>query len=539
MPIKGSLGAEGLADVCQLLSMGQKTGCLSVTDRSRFGQIFFDRGRFTYATIVNRRDRLGDLLVRGGEITHDQLMEAVDAQAETPDRRLGELLLERGLIDADTLTAAIERQIEDAIYYLFTWRSGSFHFEPGKTPESDEILISANPENLLLEGARRVDEWGIIEKKIPSMDLIFGLDRDRLEEADVALTEAQEALLDVMDGERTVGELAGASGLGEFGTGKAIYGLLQAGFAHRVGRREPEERLEPAGVQAARNLGVALYDTSMFEDADREFRRVLASEPHDPTARHFRALIALREGRLAVAVRRLEALLDSAWPHPGAFLNLAYTLRRQRRYDDALKVLDQAERQTPGDPRIRLAGGATRLFAGDARTAARVLADYRERLGPDTRPPATYYYCAGLAAAVTGDLDRSAAIVHDGLGAHPGSAPLHNLAGNVAERRGDLAAARAAYRRAADADPALPQPHRNLGDLAYRRGLDAEALDHYRRAAELAPDLGDELYSRLADLHYRRNDRRQAIACWRKAVELNPDNETARNRLEVVARATS
>ena len=538
MPIKGSLGAEGLADVCQLLSMGQKTGCLSVTDRSRFGQIFFDQGRFTYATIVNRRDRLGDRLVRGGELTRDELRETLDTQAETPERRLGELLLERGLIDRATLTAAIERQIEEAIYYLFTWRSGSFYFEPGKTPESGEILISASPENLLLEGARRVDEWEIIEKKIPSMDLIFDLNRDRLEDADVDLTEAQRTLLDLMDGERTVEELAEVSGLGDFDTGKAIYGLLRAGFARRVGRREPDERLEPADVEAARNLGVALYDTLMLEDADREFRRVLGSEPHDSTARHYRALIALREGRVAVAVRRLEALLESAWPHPAAFLNLAYALRRQQRYDDALSVLDQAERQAPGDPRIRLAEGATRLFAGDARTAARVLADYRDALGPDTRPPATFYYCAGLAAAVTGDLDRSHAMVREGLAAYPGSAPLHNLAGNVAERRGDPAAARAAYRQAAEEDPGLAQPHRNLGDLAYRRGRNAEALEHYRRAAELAPDLGDELYTRLADLHYRRNDRQRAIACWRKAVELNPDNETARNHLEVVARAT-
>ena len=39
---------------------------------------------------------------------------------------------------------------------------------------------SINPESLLLEGARRVDEWSLIEKKIPSFDLIFIVDRDRL-----------------------------------------------------------------------------------------------------------------------------------------------------------------------------------------------------------------------------------------------------------------------------------------------------------------------------------------------------------------------
>ena len=237
MAIKGSLKEAGLADVCQLLAMGQKTGCLSVTDRSRFGQIFFDRGRITFATIVNRRDRLGDVLVREGFLDHATLTQAVDAQAREPDRRLGELLLDRGAIDAETLTACIQRQIEEAIYYLFTWKRGSFYFEAGKAPDGVEILIAVNPESLLLEGARRVDEWSIIEKKIPSLDLIYGIDADRLAGAGVRLTTGQETLVPLLDGRASVEEIAERSGLGEFETGKALYGLLQAGFAFRFTSR--------------------------------------------------------------------------------------------------------------------------------------------------------------------------------------------------------------------------------------------------------------------------------------------------------------
>ena len=538
MAIKGSLREAGLADVCQLLAMGQKTGCLSVTDRSRFGQIFFDRGRITYASLVNRRDRLGDVLLRHGDVSAEELQAAVEAQAEEPERRLGQLLVERGVIDTDTLRSAIEHQIEEAIYYLFTWKRGSFQFEAGKTPEPGDILIAVNPESLLLEGARRVDEWGVIQKKVPSMDLIFALDRDRIAETDAELTREQTALADAMDGERSVAELAEASGLGEFAAGKALYGLLQAGFAHRVGRRSVDEAAEAGDVEEARNLGVAFYETNMFGDADREFHRVLEMDPHDATARHYLALIALRQGEAAEAVRRLTALLESTGPHVGALLNLAHALRHQHRYDDALKVLRQASSVAPDDIRIRLAEGATRLFAGEVEAAVKVLEAYRSALDPDATPPATYYYCAGLAAAVGGRLEEAAARLEEGLAAYPASAPLHNLAGNLAERRSDAAAAESAYQRAAEEDTSLAQAYRNLGDLAYRRGAETEALEYYRRAARIDPDLGDELYTRLADLHYRRSEREEAIACWRRAVELNPENETARNHLEVVARAT-
>ena len=59
MAIRGSLKEASLPDVLQLLAMGKKTGCLSVTYKNSFGYIYFDKGRICYASIVNRRDRLG------------------------------------------------------------------------------------------------------------------------------------------------------------------------------------------------------------------------------------------------------------------------------------------------------------------------------------------------------------------------------------------------------------------------------------------------------------------------------------------------
>src|SRR5487761_2421581 len=89
MAIKGSLKEASLPDVLQLLAMGKKTGCLSVNHRSNFGYIYFDKGRISYASIVNRRDRLGDLLVKDGIITAEQLQAAIDAQERQRDRRIG------------------------------------------------------------------------------------------------------------------------------------------------------------------------------------------------------------------------------------------------------------------------------------------------------------------------------------------------------------------------------------------------------------------------------------------------------------------
>src|SRR5215472_6464195 len=77
MAIKGSLKEASLPDVLQLLAMGKKTGCLSVTHRSNFGYIFFEKGRICYASIVNRRDRLGDILVKNSVISQQELESAI------------------------------------------------------------------------------------------------------------------------------------------------------------------------------------------------------------------------------------------------------------------------------------------------------------------------------------------------------------------------------------------------------------------------------------------------------------------------------
>src|SRR3954470_18749318 len=98
MSIRGSLKEASLPDVLQLLAMGKKTGCLSVTHRNSFGYIYFDKGRICYASIVNRRGRLGDMLIKVGLITQAQLEAAVAMQDKRREKRLGELLVEQAAL---------------------------------------------------------------------------------------------------------------------------------------------------------------------------------------------------------------------------------------------------------------------------------------------------------------------------------------------------------------------------------------------------------------------------------------------------------
>src|SRR5438046_9188863 len=141
-----------------------------------------------------------------------------------------------GVLTQEDLERYMRVQIEESVYFLFTWTQGSFNFETEVRPEQQDFLVSINPESLLPEGARRVDEWSLIEKKIPSFDLIFSVDKDRLAISESTMTETQQRLLPLLDGSRDIHHLIEDSGLGEFEVGKALYGLSPAGFLHRAAR---------------------------------------------------------------------------------------------------------------------------------------------------------------------------------------------------------------------------------------------------------------------------------------------------------------
>ena len=80
MAIKGSLAEAALSNVIQLLTISLKSGCLSVTDGKNFGNIFIEDGKIIYATILNRKRRLGDILILKGDIDNNTLVRALDIQ---------------------------------------------------------------------------------------------------------------------------------------------------------------------------------------------------------------------------------------------------------------------------------------------------------------------------------------------------------------------------------------------------------------------------------------------------------------------------
>jgi tetratricopeptide (TPR) repeat protein len=534
MAIKGSLKEASLPDVIQLLFLGRRTGCLALADRHNFGTIYLDEGQIVYASIVNRRDRLGDILMRSGRISPEQLQEAIDAQTDDREHKLGEILVGQGRLSRAELEGYMRLQIEEAVYFLFTWTSGTFNFEAGVRPEREDFLVRISPEYLLLEGARRVDEWSLVEKKIPSFDLIFSVDQQHIGESAPELSPEQKRILPLVDGTRDVHQLIEESGMAEFDVGKALFGLITAGFAHRVGTSTAiKPKVNDSRVEEHRNLGIAFYKAGMLEEALREFRRVTDLRPSDASAPLFLGLIAIRQARWDEAAQSLRIAADAGVPKAAVLHNLGFALEQLGRLDEAEAAYGDAASRAREDARVMLGWSIVALKRGDNQVAQGRLARTLELL-KDKPVPALWYWATTLASAGLDDAAGALKAARDGVAAYPDNPVLRNNLAVLLELSGDLEGAEKMLRAALIEDPALPQVSKNLADILYRNGRYDDAAEAYERAAKLNPELGDDLYFKLGNIAYKRRDHTRARESWAQATALNPGHELARANLEML-----
>ena len=413
MSIKGALSDVSLADISQLLGMGGKTGCLTLTHKGNHGYVYFEGGRVIFASVVNRPDRIGDLLVAREIITRDQLSAAMAQQAQGTRQRLGEVLVGMGSVTQEKLDEYIAVQIEEAVYFIFQWSEGTFQFEPDIMPDENVLRVSISIDALLMEGARRVDEWSVVEKKITSMDLIFALERNPLGDEGLELTDDQKGIIPLIDGLRTVTDLVEVYGLGEFDTGKALYGLIQAGFAVQVGKRVVVDEAK-GSVEDYLGVGLAGYQSGLMDDATRELRKVLEVDPTHAEAPAYLALISLRRGKAQEAIVHFDEMHEDTKPTYALLRNRSLAFERLGKYEEALSTLEEAEGVNADDPGLSLARGIVQMKSGDGAAAMGSLKLYQNKLGSE-RPPSMFYAFSVLAAGLAGDMGLALEIGEEGL----------------------------------------------------------------------------------------------------------------------------
>lgn len=265
MALEGTLKDFSLADIFQLIGLQRKTGVLTLRGSDDTVTVTFLDGKVVGADSLTKRleNRLGMVLLKTGTLTQEQLNRALEIQRETL-QRLGFILTHYGIISAESLKAAIQLQIMQIVYRLFRWKDGDYHFSQETTIEYDRDNVDPiAAESILMEGARMMDEWPIIEKRIRSYDMVFRkkateqeivvVGADEADEIDfepdaasarkkkpaaggdkIRISQEEKSVYDLVDGTRNVGEIVEVSRHSEFDTNKALYELLTRDLIEEV-----------------------------------------------------------------------------------------------------------------------------------------------------------------------------------------------------------------------------------------------------------------------------------------------------------------
>jgi len=172
MAFQGSLKELPLPDIIQLVSVSGKTGVF----------------------VLTKSDQSGEIFLRDGEMVHSAV----------------------GSLNG-----------EEAVYELAIWQEGEFVFRPGE--ETDQHTIRKSNTNLLMEAARRIDEWQVLSKRIPSTRMV-PIFTNQGSSTSVSFTPHEWAVICKIDERRSIEELAAVLGLSAFEVCKLLYGLVTAGL---------------------------------------------------------------------------------------------------------------------------------------------------------------------------------------------------------------------------------------------------------------------------------------------------------------------
>lgn len=186
MLLTGNLHDFHLPDLIKLITSGELSGTLTVTDGASVRTLSFQEGRPVCAT--SRRPE--------------------------PEGEVRE-----------------PRQIKNDIYDLFRWQEGSFTFDQRMKPQEGCLVLNTTADDLILAGARWVDNWAAIQQAVPSPDTVFEQRTNGPSPDELDLRSEERRVLEALDGLRDVSTVAMVCELTEFETSKVLYGLCAVGLA--------------------------------------------------------------------------------------------------------------------------------------------------------------------------------------------------------------------------------------------------------------------------------------------------------------------
>ncbi|MCP4605147.1 MAG: response regulator [Proteobacteria bacterium] len=232
----------------------------------------------------------------------------------------GEIHFREGkVIDAVTQS----RQGADAVYRMLVWSNGTFEIEFCNIERDDNIELST--QGLLMEGMRRLDEWGRLQEQLPPLTSVFDVEEEVLSERLGEIPDEVNDILRHFNGQNSLMDVVDMCSFGDLEALSVVTKLYFEGLIAEVvpdrsiGLSDTSELVEDSADKLeppSSTTGTGL--TSFFEGEEKRAAKEAEKRLSSATLRMRPVdVVPSVAPRLSIAVRKagfLEALTQDAEP---------------------------------------------------------------------------------------------------------------------------------------------------------------------------------------------------------------------------------
>ena len=271
--LRGSLTSFKLADVLTFLSMARKSGTLVLLSEGRRASIVFVNGSVVHAGSNQDKLRLSAILLRKRRISREQY-DAIDGLMTSEAGRFGAIAIQQGVLTEEQLRDFLKVQVAEVLYDAFVWATGEFGFaEQLELPEY-AVTISVDLPNLIMEGARRIEEWEHCLQLLPDSSAVYRVVSAPRDDR-VTLTADEWKLLFMIDGRRSLDDLVRAGDEDALSVYRTVYGLAANGLIEPVpvapsGDAQPPRAISKAPDDTMRQTApIFHHEITVQDEADQ------------------------------------------------------------------------------------------------------------------------------------------------------------------------------------------------------------------------------------------------------------------------------
>lgn len=287
----------------------------------------------------------------------------------------------------------------------------------------------------------------------------------------------------------------------------------------------------PHDAEAQFNLGVALFDLRLFEEASLAYKAAIRARPGYPEAHNNLGNLLRHLGKLDASQAAYREALRSRPEYALAQGNLAKCLRDSGNLEASIRAYHSAICIQPEYPDAYSNFGVTLKDLGLQADAA---TQFRRaiQLGPSLSEARNNL---GIALFDSGQFKLATSTYQSALILRPEYPEALNNLGNSQRQEGNVIRGAQLFQRALRLHPLYPEALNNLGIILYDRRLYKRSISSYQSALVSRPDYA-EAYSNLGISHYTDGTIDAAEACLKRALCIRPGYAEALSNLGATLR---